>query len=109
MWLAKGSLLALWLFGFGTIALLYFSVYRLHLPPNSAVDTRSITALTTQNPLWWTALVVCFVLSFAIVRSWSGPIVVWIALLVTGLIPAGILTLFIMLIVKGKEFSQGHG
>jgi hypothetical protein len=33
MWIAKGTLLALWLFGFGTMALLYFSIYR-HLPPN---------------------------------------------------------------------------
>jgi hypothetical protein len=109
MWIAKGTLLALWLFGFGTMALLYFSIYR-HLPPNAAtaVDVRVFTTLTTQNPLWWTALVVCLVLGFAIVRSWSGPIVLWIALLVTGLIPAGLLTLFIMLIVKGKQFSQGH-
>lgn len=108
MWIAKGTLLALWLFGFGTMALLYFSIYR-HLPPNSAVDYRSITGLTTQSLLWWTALVVCFVLGYATARSWSGPIVLWIALLVTGLIPAGTLTVFILLLVKAKQFSQGHG
>jgi hypothetical protein len=108
MWIAKGTLLALWLFGFGTMALLYFSIYR-HVPPNSAVDIRLITARTTQNLLWWTGLVVCFVLGYATARSWSGPIVLWIALFVTGFIPAGLLTLFIVLVVKGKQFSQGHG
>jgi len=33
MWILKGSLLALWLFGFGTMAYLYFAIYR-HMPPN---------------------------------------------------------------------------
>jgi hypothetical protein len=49
--------------------------------PHSAVDVRVITALTTQNPLWWAALVLCFVIGFAIARSWSGPLGLWIALL----------------------------
>jgi hypothetical protein len=107
MWIAKGTLLALWLFGFGTMALLYFSIYR-HVPPNSAVDVRIITTLTAQNPLWWPALVLCFVIAFAITRSWSGPLDLWIAVLVTGLIPAGSLALFLLLVYKGKQSSQGH-
>ena len=36
MWIAKGTLLALWLFGFGTMVWLYFALYR-NLRPNSAV------------------------------------------------------------------------
>jgi len=28
MWIAKGTLLALWLFGFGTMVWLYFALYR---------------------------------------------------------------------------------
>ena len=107
MWIAKGTLLALWLFGFGTMALLYFSIYR-YLPPNSAVDYRSITRLTTQNPFWWAGLVVCLTLGYAIARSWSGPLLLWVALLVTGLIPAGSLALFLTLLYKGKQFSQGN-
>ena len=107
MWIAKGTLLALWLFGFGTMALLYFSIYR-HVPPNSAVDVRIITALTMRNALWWTALVLCFVTAFAIARSWSGPLVLWIALFVTGLIPAGSLALFLALVYKLKQASQGN-
>jgi hypothetical protein len=70
MWL-KGSLLAMWLFGFGTMAWLYFAVYRT-LPPNTAVDIRYIGALTIQNPFWWAGLPVSFVLGFAIACVWSG-------------------------------------
>jgi len=107
MWMAKGTLLALWLFGFGNIAWLYFALYR-HLSSHSAVDIRLITALTTQNPYWWVGLVVSFVLGYGIARSWSGPLGLWIALLVTGLIPAGWLALFLVLAYKLKQVSQGH-
>ncbi len=105
MWIAKGTLLGLWLFGFGTMAWLYFVVYS-HLPRNSAVDIRLITAVTIQHPSWWAALAVCLVVGFAIARSWSGPLVLWIALLVTALVPAGCLTLFLVLVYKLKHISQ---
>jgi hypothetical protein len=107
MWIAKGTLLALWLFGFGTMAWLYIALYR-HLQPNSVVSVSVITSLTIHHPFWWTALVACFVLGFAIARSWSGPLGVWIALAVTGFIPAGCLTLFLVLVYKLKQVSQGH-
>jgi hypothetical protein len=107
MWIAKGRLLAAWLFGFGTMAWLYFALYR-HLPPNSAVSISIFPGLTTANPFWWAALLVCFVLGLAIARSWSGPLGLWITLLVTGLIPAGSLTLFLLLVYKLKHISQGH-
>lgn len=106
MWILKGTLLGLWLFGFGTLARLYFGLFR-NLPPNSAVDIRLITSYTTQNSLWWTALGVCLALGYAIARPWSGPPILWIALLVTGLIPAGFLALFILLLVKLKHATQG--
>jgi hypothetical protein len=102
MWIAKGTLLALWLFGFGTMTWLYFAIYR-RMPPNSAVSVHVITSYTTLNPLWWAGLVLCFVVGYAIARSWSGSLGVWIALLVTGLIPAGFLALFLVLIVKLKQ------
>jgi hypothetical protein len=106
MWIAKGTLLALWPFGFGTLGYLYFTIYR-HMPPNSAVGVSTITFHTTQNPLWWTALVACLVLGLAIARSLSGPLGLWIALLVTGLLPAGCLTLFLVLMYRLKQASQG--
>lgn len=107
MWIFKSTLLALWLFGFGTLCFLYFVLYR-HMPSNSTVDVRVIYALTIQNPFWWAGLVACLVLGYVIARSWSGPLVLWIALLVTGLIPAGFLTLFLVLAYKLKQASQGH-
>jgi hypothetical protein len=105
MWILKGTLLALWLFGFGTMAWLYFTLYR-HMPPNSAVGMRIITALTIQNSFWWAALVLSFVIGFGIARSWSGPLGLWIALLVTGLIPAGCLALFLVLVYKLKQIGE---
>jgi hypothetical protein len=107
MWILKGTSLGLWLSAFGTMAWLYFAVYR-NLRPNTAVGITVITAYTTQNPLWWIALVVCLVLGYAIARSWSVPRNVWIGLLVTGLIPAGFLALFIMLVVRSKHASLGQ-
>jgi hypothetical protein len=47
-------------------------------------------------------------LGYAIARSWSGPIGLWLALFVTGFIPAGYLAPFITLVVKLKQVSQGH-
>ncbi len=107
MWIAKGTLLALWLFGFGTMAYFYFAIFR-HMPRNSAVGMSVITAYTVHNPLWWTALVLCLVLGLAIARSWPGPLGLWIALLVTGLIPAGCLALFLTVVFKMRQASQGH-
>jgi hypothetical protein len=48
MWVLKGTMLGLWFLGFGTMAWLYFVLYR-NLPPNSAVEIRIFTSLTTQN------------------------------------------------------------
>lgn len=107
MWILKSLLLGVWLFGFGTIVFLYFAIYR-NLPPNSAVSVNLITALTIQNPVWWASLAVCLALGSAVVRSWSAPPILWIAVLVTGLVPAGGLALFIVLAVKLKQVSQSH-
>lgn len=106
MWIAKGTLLALWLFGFGTMALFYSAIYR-NLPPNSAVGVSVLTAYTIHNPFWWAALVGCFILGFVIARAWAGPLGLWFALAVTGLIPAGCLALFLALLSKLKQAQGG--
>lgn len=108
MWILKGTLLGLWLLGFGTVTFFYFKFYR-KLPPGTVtgVTTEVVTHYTIQNPLWWTALVVCLVLSYAIARSWAGPLGLWIALVVTGSIPVGILTLFLVGLYKLKQANQG--
>jgi hypothetical protein len=108
MWIAKATLLALWLFGFGTMFLLYFTIYR-HLPPNSAVDVRALTRRTIRNPFWWAALVACLVVGYSVARWWAVPLGLWIALLVTGLIPAGSLALFLLLVYKGRAYLRQQG
>ena len=95
MRILEGTLLGMWVFGFSTITLLYFGAHH-HLPPNSAVGVTVLTGYTIQNPLWWVALVVCLVLGFLIARKWSGRTILWVALGLTGLIPLGILTLFLV-------------
>jgi hypothetical protein len=47
----KGAFLGAWPFGFGTMAFLYFAVYR-NLPPHSAVAAILLTHFTSQNPSW---------------------------------------------------------
>jgi len=107
MRILKGVLLGMWLFGFGTMAFLYFAIYR-YMQPHSAVDINLLTGHTSQNPFWWTALVICLVLGCAITRSWSVPLGLWIALLVTGLFPAGFFALSIVAVVMLKAASHGH-
>jgi len=107
MSILKGTLLGLWLFGFGTLAFFYIAVYR-YMGPHSAVSVNVITSYTIHNPLWWIALAVCFVLGYAIVRSWSPPPILWVAVFVTGLIPAGWFALFVTVIQMAKHARQGH-
>ncbi len=108
MWILKGTLLGLWLFGFGTMAFLYFAVYRHIMRPNSAVSINGITWYTIHNPIWWIALAVCLVLGYVIVRSWSAPPILCVAVLVTGLIPAGWFALFLTMLAMAKRISQRH-
>src|SRR5258707_217999 len=101
MWIVKGSFLGIWLFSFGTIAYLYFALFRRAGEGIVAADL--VTYLTTHNPLWWTALATCFAIGLLITRSWSGKTILWIALAVTELFPVGLVTVFFMLVAKNKE------
>jgi hypothetical protein len=101
MWILKGTVLGMWAFGFGTMTYLYLTIFR-RMQPHSSVDIRSIGSLTTHNSLWWATLVVCLILGVAITRRWSVPLGLWIAVLVTGLIPAGCLALLLVLVYKTK-------
>jgi hypothetical protein len=79
-----------------------------HLPQpatNSAVDIRLITWYTTSNPVWWTALAVSLALAYAVVRSWSAPAILWVVVLVTGLVPAGCLALFVVLALRLRQVN----
>jgi hypothetical protein len=84
---------------------LYAALYR-HLAPNTAVGVSVFASLTIHSPFWWIGLAVCFVIGFAIARAWLVPLGVWIALLVTGLVPAGCLSLFLVLLHTLKRASE---
>jgi len=93
---------------FGTIAFLYFAIFR-RLPPGGAmIEPAFFTHYTTQNRLWWAALAACIVLGCALVGSWpgKGSPVFWVVLLVTDLIPLGLLALFLGLVAKLKVFDS---
>jgi hypothetical protein len=107
-WIAKGFLLGLWLSSFGTIAYLYLAIYR-RLPGPVAVGTTVFTAYTVQNPLWWAGLVACFVIGFAIAKSWPGKPIFWVALAVTELIPVGLVVMFVMLVARMRDATQQLG
>jgi len=101
----KGTLLGTWLFMFGTIAFLYFAIFR-RLPHLAGmIDPAVFRHYTTKNPLWWSALAASIVLGCALVGSWpgKGSPVFWVVLLVTDLIPLGLLALFLILVAKLKE------
>jgi hypothetical protein len=66
-------LLLLWLLGFGTLARLYFELFR-GLPPNTEVSASVFAAYTIRSVVWWVALVACFAASFALTRAWKGPL-----------------------------------
>ena len=107
MWIVKGTFLGTWLFAFGTIAFLYFAIFR-NMRPNSAVSLNVITGLITQNPLWWVALLACIALGCALVGSWPGkvPSALWITLLATSAIPLGMLGLVILMVSKVKALPN---
>jgi hypothetical protein len=109
MWIAKGMFLGLWMFGFGTIIFMHLAVYR-GLRPGTAVAINVITSYTTQNPWWWASLVACVVLGYALVRSWPGnsSVALWVALVVTGVVPAVLIGLFVFLAAKLKELGAGR-
>ena len=109
MWIMKGGLLGFWLFAFGTLAFLYFAVFR-PLTPGRATSVSVITLYTTQNPWWWAALAACIVLGCALARSWpgKGSVVFWGALIATSVVPVGLFGLFVLLVSKLKD-AAGAG
>ena len=102
---AKILLLGTWLASFGTIAYLYMMIYR-RLPPQTAVGVDVFRVYTISNPLWWAGLVVCFALSYIIVRAWSGNVVFWAFLVITELIPVGLLTLFLVMVSRLRQAND---
>ena len=73
MWIVKGISLGTGFFVAGTIGFLLLTVFR-PLSTSRATGLSAITAMTTANPLFWTALVACLVLGVCLVGSWPVPV-----------------------------------
>lgn len=104
MWMAKGTLLGVWFFTFGTIALFYWDSRR--IPGSRMIDIRALTVMAVSNPTWWLALVACLAIGLIIARSWPGKPILWIALAIMELVPVGFLVLFMALFAKLKAMSK---
>lgn len=110
MWILKGTFLGLWLFAFGTMAFLYLAIFR-GLPSGPvAISIGVYTRYTTQNLWWWVTLASCIAIGLSLVRSWhgNGSVALWVVLTVTGVVPAGLFGLFLVLVAKLKE-AAGAG
>jgi hypothetical protein len=101
VWIVKGTFLGIWLFSFSTIAYLYFALFR--RASGGMVGTDLVAYLTTHNVLWWTAFATCLAIGLLLTRSWSGRPILWIALVVTELVPVGLFALFFAMVAKNKE------
>lgn len=103
----KGTFVGAWLFAFGTIAFLYFALFR-NRPPLSAVSLGLITGPTTQNNWWWVALVACIAIGCALVSSWPRkvPSPIWITLLITSVIPLGLLGLVFVIWSRARALQN---
>jgi hypothetical protein len=106
MWIAKGTLLGIWLFSF----LWLFGIVRMYLLVKKLSGGRGPGLFGTDlllphvsSPAFWLWLVACFALGFAIAYSVPVRPVIWISLAVTGLVPVGLMTLILVLALKLKQ------
>jgi hypothetical protein len=105
MEIAKSLFLGVWLFSFGTIGYLYLALIR-KLPSGTAISSGVYARYTVFNAVWWIGLVLCLALGFGIVRRLHVKPIIWVALVVTEKFPVGILSLFLILMIKAREAAR---
>jgi hypothetical protein len=105
MEIVKSLFLSIWLLSFGTIGYLYFALIR-KLPSGTAISSGVYARYTVFSPVWWIGLVLCLALGFGIVGRVHVKPIIWVALVVTELLPVGVLSLFLILLVKVKEAAR---
>jgi hypothetical protein len=102
MWIAKGVLLGVWLFSFGTILSFYFT-HRGTGPGMFGIEA----LLPISNPSFWLWLIACLSLSMIAARNWPGRgvlgSIVWAGLAVTEPFPVAILAFILVVVGKMKQ------
>ena len=112
MWVLRGTFLGMSIFGIDAVVFMlafFRSMGPLLAGPGqqSSIDIRSISLLTVGNPWFWATFAACLVIGLAIARSWPGKFspVFWVMLAVIDLVPAGLLSLFLVLVFKLKQVA----
>ena len=100
-WIIKGTFIGLWLFSYATIA--YFVLKGFIPRPGTTIDARTVLFLTVSNPSWWLGLVASLAIGLMIARAWHIRPVVWAALIFSGLFPAVLFTIFVVILGKLKQ------
>jgi hypothetical protein len=109
--IVKGTLLGLWLVGFGTLARFYYVLVR-PLPVGTksyAISMYSLWHITIWSVAWWIGVVVCLAAGVALARVWKGPTAFWVGLGVTGLIPVGFWVLVGVIYYMSRTMSSSAG
>lgn len=104
MWIAKGTLLGIWLFSFGMLGYSFWSSHR--IPGQSGMFDIRLYAMAFSNPSFWLALVACLAIGLIIARSWPGKPILWIGLAITELVPVGFVVLILVLVAKLKAMAR---
>src|ERR1700682_3680231 len=103
MWALKGTFIGISIFGIGAVVFMFLG----RSFGASTVDIRIISRATVYSAWFWATFAACIVIGLAIVRSWPGKFspAFWIVLAVIDLVPAGMLSLFLLMLFKLKEVA----
>jgi hypothetical protein len=109
----KGTFLGITIFAVGTFVFMLLSLRSiggaLIAGPGEqmSIDIRSVWLVTIYNPWFWAAFAASIVIGWAIAASWPGKFspVFWAVLAVIDLVPAGALTLTLILVFKLKQIA----
>jgi hypothetical protein len=107
MWALKGTFIGTSIFAVGAAVFMLLSMRSISRGKQMAIEVRLISLATIYNPWFWAAFVASLVIGCAIARSWPGKFspAFWVMLAVIDLIPAGMLSLVLLLIFKLKEVA----
>ena len=113
MWALKGTFLGISIFGVGAVVFMFLSLRSMGAAliagpgHQSSFDIRVIPLLTIYNVWFWAAFAASIVIGLAIAASWPGKFspVFWVVLAVIDLVPAGVLSLILLLVSKLKEVA----